>query len=101
MRVQRLLADDYEVVPKHLFFAARCMRQPIVSAQVVIGQTIYTTRRKVDLILYHPSKWPNSLVIQCKWQSSTGTTDEAAVRGRVHKPWPVSDDHRFGRRRLP
>ena len=52
------------------------MRQPVFGAQVVIGHTIYATPRKVDFILHHPSKWPENLVIQCKWQSSTGTTDE-------------------------
>ena len=25
---------------------------------------------------YHPRKWPASLVIQCKWRASGGTTDE-------------------------
>ena len=75
-QVEELLAEDYEHVPNKLFFAARCMRQPIFSTQVHIGLNIYTTKRKVDFILHHHSKWPSSLVIQCKWQSTGGTTDE-------------------------
>ncbi len=74
--VEELLTEEYECVPNDVFFAARCLRQPIFGTQVTIGLTIYATPRKVDFILHHPSKWPASLVIQCKWQSTSGTTDE-------------------------
>lgn len=76
--VERLLIQaGYDAVPSApLFFALRDMEQPIYARQCVTGRNIYGLRRTVDFILYHPRKWPESLVIQCKWQASGGTTDE-------------------------
>ena len=41
----------------------------------MIGKDIYGSDRKVDFILYHPTKWPKCLVIECKWQASGGKVD--------------------------
>lgn len=30
----------------------------------------------MDFIIYHPTKWENSLIIECKWQQSLGLVDE-------------------------
>jgi hypothetical protein len=27
-------------------------------------------------MLYHPEKYPNKLIIECKWQQSSGSVDE-------------------------
>ena len=67
----------YEHVwPPTLFFAMRDLGQPIYAAECFVGRDIYSKNRKVDFILYHPRKWPHSLVIQCKWQASGGSVDE-------------------------
>lgn len=76
--VETLLGQaGYDVVPAApLFFALRYMGQAIYARQCETGQDIYGKRRRVDFILYHPVRWPDSLVIQCKWQASSGTVDE-------------------------
>ncbi|MDE0609360.1 MAG: hypothetical protein OXH77_05535 [Anaerolineaceae bacterium] len=72
-----LLQAGYDFVPSAaLFFAMRDLEQPIYTRQCETGLNIYGKRRKVDFILYHPRKWPDSLVIQCKWQAATGSVDE-------------------------
>lgn len=71
-----LLDEDYQLVSPLRFFALRCLRQPIFAQQVFTGQNIYAKERRVDFILYHPRKWANCLVIQCKWQASAGSVDE-------------------------
>ncbi len=50
--------------------------EPCFAKQCVIGQSIYGTKRKVDFVLRHPKLWPGGLVIQCKWQASSGSVDE-------------------------
>ena len=64
------------ILPASLFFAMREMEQPIYARQVESGRNIYGKTRRVDVILYHPRKWPKCLVIQCKWQASGGSVDE-------------------------
>lgn len=54
----------------------RDLGQPIYAAECFVGSDIYGKNRKVDFVLYHPRKWPNSLVIQCKWQASGGSVEE-------------------------
>lgn len=75
-QVRGLLDEEYERVGSQRFFAARCLEQPIYAKQVIAGTNIYAKSRRVDFILYHLQKWPECLVIQCRWQASRGTTDE-------------------------
>lgn len=63
-------------MPAQRFFAAQCLQQSIFAGQVNVGTNIYGNRRAVDFILYHPQRWPNCLVLQCKWQTSSGSVDE-------------------------
>ncbi len=76
--VDGLLEDaGYEAIwPPALFFAMREMEQPIYTKQCEVGRDIYGKKRRVDFLLYHPRKWPQSLVIQCKWQASSGSVEE-------------------------
>lgn len=72
-----LVQSGYDQVPTApLFFALRDIEQPIYARQCETGRDIYGKRRRVDFILYHPRKWPSSLVIQCKWQASSGSVEE-------------------------
>ena len=71
-----LLLDTYEQVsPKH-FFALTELKQPIFAHQCTTGKDIYGKKRRVDFILYHPLRWKDCLVIQCKWQASRGSVEE-------------------------
>ena len=71
--------DDfgYSKVPsKHFFDLKRRAKNSIYARQCFTGTSIYNRRRRVDIILYHPEKWVDGLIIQCKWQSSSGSVDE-------------------------
>ena len=71
--------DDlgYELIwPSFLILAMRDMEQPVYAQQVEIGRDIYGKTRRVDLLLFHPYRHPNGLVIQCKWQASSGSVEE-------------------------
>lgn len=70
--------DDrgYQFVPREQFYPARVLEQTIYTQQFEIGKSIYGKNRLVDVILYHPSLWPDCLCIQCKWQTSGGSVDE-------------------------
>ena len=70
-------SQGYERIrPAAAIWAARELGQPIYASQVIIGKSIYGKDRKVDLLLFHPTKHPDGLVVQCKWQSSGGSVDE-------------------------
>ena len=74
--INDLLVEEYEEVTPGRFFALRELRQPIFAEQCYTGRDIYGKNRRVDFILYHPQRWSNCLVIQCKWQASAGSVDE-------------------------
>lgn len=65
-----------QITPAHQFFQMQELGQPIWAAQYETGLNIYRKRRRVDAILYHPKLWPQCLVIQCKWQASSGSVEE-------------------------
>ena len=75
--VDNLLQDyGYVKVSQARFFALCSLRQPIYARECNVGKTLYGGVRRVDFILYHPVKWSDCLVIECKWQSSSGTVDQ-------------------------
>lgn len=43
--------------------------------QVVIGDSIYGTKVRCDLLVLNSEKFPDGLVIECKWQQSRGSVD--------------------------
>ena len=44
--------------------------------QVGVGDTIYETTRKADFLIINRDKFPDDLIIECKWQQSKGSVDE-------------------------
>ena len=74
--VAELLDEEYEKVSSQHFFALRSLKQPIYTRQCHIGKCIYGKNHTVDFILYHPIRWQDCLVIQCKWQAVGGSIDE-------------------------
>lgn len=44
--------------------------------QLPVGETIYETVRKCDFFIINRDKFPNDLVIECKWQQIGGSVDE-------------------------
>lgn len=76
-KVRTLLEDrGYEFVSKDRFFAACILSQPIYSQKCEIGKDMYGKPRRPHFVLHHPRLWKDNLIIQCKWQESSGTTEE-------------------------
>lgn len=44
--------------------------------QVPCGMSIYETKRKCDFLVINKEKFPEGLIIECKWQQSNGSVDE-------------------------
>lgn len=44
--------------------------------QLPVGKTIYDTERICDFFVVNKDKFANDLIIECKWQQSTGSVDE-------------------------
>lgn len=75
-RVAALLEDSgYENVHP-IVFPMRIKDQPIYAKHVEIGRDIYGKVRRCDLLVYNRRVWPSGLVIQCKWQASSGSSME-------------------------
>ena len=90
--VRELLNEEYERVNATRFFAMRSLQQPIFAEQVETGLSIYGKKRIVDFALYHPQRWPDCLVLQCKWQTSSGSVDEKypyEVENIAHAKFPT------------
>ncbi len=68
--------NKYIYVPQKRFIAACCHDQPLYTSQIVIGESIYNTKLRADFMIYHPQKYPNKLIIECKWQQVRGSVDE-------------------------
>ena len=66
----------YRLTDATLFKSLKCMEQPIYAKQFPIGHDLYGRNRKCDFILYHPTKHPNNLVIESKWQQTSGSAEE-------------------------
>jgi len=46
------------------------------SKQPYCGQSIYETKRNCDFLVLNKEKFPESLIIECKWQQVDGSVDE-------------------------
>jgi hypothetical protein len=72
----RLVAKGYARIDKKHFAAAKYLDQPVFCPQYPIGKGIYGTQLFCDFVLFHPQKHPKCLIIESKWQASTGSVDE-------------------------
>lgn len=67
---------NYKFVQKNKFFQSVEGKQPIFTRQINLCESIYGTKIICDFILYNPEKYSNCLVIESKWQQSSGSVDE-------------------------
>ena len=72
----RLIEKKYQLVQRNKFKAAIYLEQPIYARQLHLGNSIYETPMYGDFVIYHPTKWPECLIIESKWQQSGGSVDE-------------------------
>lgn len=74
--VRALLSSKFKKVDRSRFSEHLASGQPVFTGQYKIGKDIYGKARHADFILFHPTRQPNCLVIECKWQKARGTADE-------------------------
>ena len=78
--VERMLQDNgYTAFPNHkdqLFANRKTIGGKQYSRQVPCGTSIYDTPRKCDFLVMNQDKFPDGLIIECKWQQSSGSVDE-------------------------
>jgi len=68
--------NHYTFIEPRRFLAACCLPQPLYTRQINACNSVYGTQVFADFMLYHPEKWPDKLIIECKWQQSSGSVDE-------------------------
>jgi hypothetical protein len=68
--------NKYAFIPRARFLAACCLPQPLFTRQLNTCESIYGTQIFSDFMIYHPQKWPEKLIIECKWQQASGSVDE-------------------------
>ena len=44
--------------------------------QVKLGMSIYGSNRRMDFAIWGAKRFPNGLIIECKWQQGSGSVDE-------------------------
>jgi len=78
--VERMLEDNgYTPFPNHkaqLFDNRKTVGGKQYSSHVPCGTSIYESPRKCDFLIMNQDKFPEGLIIECKWQQSAGSVDE-------------------------
>jgi len=74
--VENILKDEgYKFIEKNKFVSS-ILDIKIYTKQLYMCNGIYNSKIYCDFILFHPTKHPNCLVIESKWQQSSGSVDE-------------------------
>ncbi|MBI4009572.1 MAG: hypothetical protein HY361_00045 [Candidatus Aenigmarchaeota archaeon] len=71
-----LVEKGYTLIDRKKFDSSKYLEQPIFATEYTVGKSIYETKIDCDFIIFHPKKFPNCLIIESKWQESTGSVDE-------------------------
>ena len=75
--VLHALTDNrYTFIQPNKFLAACCLEQALFTKQMYLTKGIYGLMLRHDFMLFHPEKWPDKLIIECKWQQGRGSVDE-------------------------
>lgn len=84
--VKTILEDkDYQYIEKNKFIVAtNILEQKLYTIQLNICESIfsigdYIHKTNADFVLYNPFTKENYLIIECKSQTSAGSTDEKVV----------------------
>ena len=71
-----LTGKKYDFVNRKAFAKFVGGDRAVYTSQYQICDSIYNTPLKCDFILYHPERHENCLVIEAKWQQTSGSVDE-------------------------
>lgn len=61
---------------KQLFKNYKIIGGKQYATQVPVGKNIYDGTRVCDFFVINPNKFPEGLIIECKWQQVAGSVDE-------------------------
>lgn len=77
--VERILQDngyrefwDYK---EQIFENRKTVGGKQYAKEVVIGSSIYDTKVRCDFLILNKNKFPDGLVVECKWQQVSGSVD--------------------------
>ena len=73
---ERLIACKYEKISPPKMLPPQNWSKPVFARQYPFQKGLYGTRVKVDFLIYHPTKHPDFLIIESKWQQKAGSVDE-------------------------
>jgi len=72
-----LLKLGYELVHAKNFDVAKTKGKPVFARHYYVKSMYgFGGLWRIDLIIFHPTKWPNCLIGEVKWQQGSGTVDE-------------------------
>ena len=78
--VERILVDNGYVEfwdhKEQVFENRKSIGGKQFAKQCPCGTSIYETKRKCDFLVINQAKFPDGLIIECKWQQSNGSVDE-------------------------
>ena len=74
---------------KQLFAGCKTVGGKQYGKQIYCGESIYGSRRKCDFLVFNSVKFPEGLIIECKWQERSGSVDEKY-------PFTVLNIHKIG-----
>ena len=66
----------YKQLIREKFIAASSLKHPFYTQQLDLCSSIYGGKVRCDFVLYHPTKHPDFLIIESKWQQTSGSVDE-------------------------
>jgi hypothetical protein len=61
---------------KQVFAMRKSIGGKQYAKQLWCGESIYGSLRKCDFLVMNQEKFPDGLIIECKWQESAGSVDE-------------------------
>ena len=76
---QTLIDHGYKLFfdhKKQLFATRDLVAGKQYGKHILVGPTIYETPRYVDFLVLNKERFPDGLVIECKWQQAGGSVDE-------------------------
>ena len=76
---QALINNGYTKFENHklqLFENRKTIGGKQYATQVPCGKTIYESERVCDFLIMNSEKFPDGLIIECKWQQVAGSVDE-------------------------
>jgi hypothetical protein len=78
--VENILRDngyaEFQGPKKQLFATRKIIDGRQYAKQVACGEGLYGTKRRCDFLVFNKNRFPEDLIIECRWQQKSGSVDE-------------------------